>query len=137
LDSPQLGFALLTGPTRPELPLARLSDEEQAVALALRWGRANARKVREIAAEAGLGSRRAQEIVQRLLHDHGWPIGTAMEAPHGNYLIDNPEELQSTVLLLRARGISNLARAAALQRMTLRRFLAAVQQDLLLGDQTS
>lgn len=130
-------LALHLDAARPSLPLAELSEEERAVACALRWGRASARKVREIAAEAGLGNRRAQEIVQRLLHQHGWPIGTAMEEPFGNYLIDSAEELQATVELLRTRGISNLARAAALQRMSLRRYLAAVQRDLLTGDHTS
>lgn len=132
----QLGFPL-DAPLPAPLSLADLGEEERAVARVLRRGRANARRISEIAAAAGLGSRRAQEIVQRLLHDHGWPIGTAMQEPFGNYLIDSPEELQSTVELLRSRGISNLARAAALQRTSLSRYLAAVQRELPSGEQTS
>ncbi len=123
-------LALHLDATRPVLSLAHLSEEERAVAQALRRGRANARKVREIAAEAGIPNRRAQEIVQQLLHEHGWPIGTAMEAPHGNYLIDSATELAATVDLLTRRGISNLARAAALKRMSLRRYINSVQTDL-------
>ncbi|HEY0155477.1 MAG TPA: hypothetical protein VGB92_26005 [Longimicrobium sp.] len=126
----QLGFTL-DAPLPAPLSLAELSDEERAVARALRPGRENARKISDIAAAAGLGSRKAQAIVQRLLLDHGWPIGTSMHEPFGNYLIDSPTELQATTELLRARGISNLVRAARLARIPIGRFLAAVQQDVL------
>ncbi len=123
-------LALHLDASRPVLSLAELSEEEKAVARALRWGRANARKVREFAAEAGIPNRRAQQVVQQLLHEHGWPIGTAMEAPHGNYLIDSATELEATVDLLTKRGISSLARAAALKRMSLERYIETVQTEL-------
>jgi hypothetical protein len=124
-------LALHLDATRPALNLGLLCNgDEVAVARALRWGRENARPIAEIAAAVGIRSRRVQEIVQHLLHEHHWPIGTAMAAPFGNYLIDSSRELEETEALLRTRGISNLARAAALRRMSLRRYLAEVQIDL-------
>lgn len=119
--------------TPPALDIDSLCEgDERAVARALRWGRAHARQVAEIAREAGVPERRAQELVQHLLLDHHWPIGTAMSAPFGNYLIDSAAELEETVALLRTRGISSLARAAALRRQSLQRYLAEVQTALAL-----
>jgi hypothetical protein len=126
---PQL--ALFLDVTRPQLDLAALDEDELRVARALRWGRANARQVRDVAAEAGLPTRRAQDVIERLIHEHGWPVGTSMSEPYGNYLIDSADDLQATVELLRERGISNLARAAALKKTSIRRFLAEIQEDLL------
>lgn len=131
---PDPQFALFLDASRPVLALDALcSDEERAVARALRWGRAAARQVGDIAADAGIPGRRVQEIAQHLLHEHHWPIGTSMSEPHGNYLIDSAEELAQTVALLRTRGISNLQRAAALQRMTFDEFLKTLQRELELG----
>ncbi|HEX8276066.1 MAG TPA: hypothetical protein VF615_25740 [Longimicrobiaceae bacterium] len=124
-------LALYLDTTRPQLyPADLCSDEERAVAAALRWGSAAARQVPEIAAAAGLPARRVQTIIKHLVDDHGWPVGTSMSAPFGNYLIDSAAELDQTVELLRTRGISILARAAALNRTSLRRFLEKVQADL-------
>ncbi len=53
-----------------------------------------------------------------------------MSEPFGNYLIDSDAELEQTAELLRTRGISNLARAAALRRMSLRQFIEHVQHRL-------
>ena len=128
---PQL--ALHLDATRPELDVEGLDADELAVARALRWGRANARQVRAIAADAGLPARRAQEVIDQLIHAHGYPIGTSMAEPYGNYLIDSAEDLAYTVELLRVRGISNLARAAALRRMAVASYIAEVQADLLKG----
>jgi len=111
LSAAARGFSGLCGP------------EEEAVALALRWGRENARRVADLAAEAGLSPRHAQELIQHLLLKHHVPVGTAMAEPFGNYLINSDEDLAETVSLLRSRGLSNLVRAAALKRMSLRRFL--------------
>lgn len=132
---PQLAFHL--DATRPVLDIAALGDDERALARALRWGRANARQVRELAAEAGIPARRAQDVIDHLIHEHGWPIGTSMREPFGNYLIDSAEDLSATVELLRARGISNLARAAALRRMSVRRLLEEIQADMLLERRTA
>lgn len=123
-------FALHLDVTRPHLSRAGFGDEERAVADALRWGRANALQVREIARLARLPMRRTQDVIDRLLREHGWPIGTSMAEPFGNYLIDSAEELEATVELLRTRGISNLTRAAALKGMSLRRFIESVQPEL-------
>lgn len=110
-------------------------DDERAVAQALRWGRARARQVADIARDARVPERRAQELMQHLLLAHHWPIGTAMSRPHGNYLIDSTAELEETVALLRTRGISMLARAAALRHVSLERELAEVQTQINLdGD---
>lgn len=126
-----LQIALHLEATRPELNLGSLCNgDECEVARALRWGRGNARQVSAVAEATGLRSRRVQEIIEHLVHVHQWPIGTAMSPPFGNYLIDNPEELEETVELLRTRGISSLSRAAALRRMSLRRYLASVQTEL-------
>lgn len=126
-------LALAFDLARPRLDPDSLCDgDEAAVARALRWGRASARQIAEIGAAAGLPGRRVQDVIQHLLLDHQWPIGTAMSAPFGNYLIDSAEELEQTVALLRVRGISNLARAAALQRMTLAQYIRAVQTELQL-----
>lgn len=116
--------------TRPKLPLAELSSEEQAVVAALEWGRENARLIPEAAAAAGLPPRRYQRTVEHLVHVHGIPIGTAMGPPHGNYLVDDPEELARVEELLRRRGISLIARAAALRRFGLRRYLSEIQTAL-------
>lgn len=117
---------------RPELDPDGLCDaEDRAVLRALRWGRQQARQIPEIAAEAGVTGRRAQTIIQHLLLDHHVPIGTSMGEPAGNYLIEDEQDLSATVELLRRRGISNLVRAAALKKMTLRRYLETVQHDLL------
>lgn len=130
-------FALAFGLARPRLDPASLCDaDEAAVARALRWGRMQARQVADLAAEAGLPGRRCQDVIQHLLLDHQWPIGTAMAEPFGNYLIDSAEELEQTVGLLRTRGISNLARAAALKRMTLDQYIRAVQTELILKGRT-
>jgi hypothetical protein len=123
-------LALFIDANRPHLDLAGLGADEMAVISALSWGAGSARKVSEIAAAAGVPSRRVQEILHRLLHERGLPIGTSMTEPFGNYLIDTAEELERTVELLRRRGISNLARAAALSHMSVRRYLDLVQRRL-------
>lgn len=123
-------------PPLAALDVSSLCDaDEQAVARALRWGRERARQVPDLAREAGIPSRRVQEIVLHLLLRHQWPIGTAMSAPFGNYLIDSTRELEETVSLLRTRGISTLARAAALKKMSLKRYLNEVQTYLQLDEQ--
>lgn len=125
----QLAFPLDV--PRPALDLGSLCDaEEMRVARTLLWGRAHALQVPAIAAAGGVPARRAQEIIEHLLHAHQWPIGTAMSRPFGNYLIDSPADLEETVVLLRTRAISTLARAAALKRMSLARYLAEVQHHL-------
>jgi hypothetical protein len=72
-----------------------------------------------------------QDLIDQLIHEHGWPIGTSMREPFGNYLIDSAADLEATVELLRSRGLSNLVRAAALRRMPLQRLIAEIQTDLL------
>lgn len=123
-------LALHLDHTRPVLDWSALDAEEHSVACALRWGRPNARQVREIAEEAGIGGRRVQEVIEQLIYRHGWPVGSSMAQPFGNYLIDSAAELDATETLLRTRGVSSLRRAAALRRMSVRRYFAAVQTDL-------
>lgn len=127
-------FGLFLETSRPQLdPRQLCSDEERAVAAALQWGRAGARQVGAIAAEADVPARKTQTLIEHLILDHRWPIGTSMGQPAGNYLIDTAEDLEATVALLRTRGISTLQRAAALKRMTLEEFLRHVQTTLDLG----
>lgn len=127
-------LALHRDASRPELLTVGFDEEELAVAGALRWGRANARKVPEIAKLTGLSVRRTQLVIRRLVETRWWPIGTSMRHPFGNYLIDDASELASTERLLRDHGISTLQRAAALRRMSLSRYIHQVQTDLLNGD---
>jgi hypothetical protein len=122
-------LALHLDATRPALSWD-LDPEELAVGRVLRWGRAQAIQIPEIAAAAGLPPRRTQEVVQRLILRHHWPIGTAMAEPYGNYLIDSAAELEETIRLLRERGISSLVRAAALNRTSLQAYLAHLQLQL-------
>ncbi|HET7273831.1 MAG TPA: hypothetical protein VFI91_01540 [Longimicrobiaceae bacterium] len=125
-------LALYLDEVRPALDSAALcAEEEQAVAGALRWGRANARQITTIAGEVGFGGRKVQELIEHLIHAHQWPIGTAMSPPFGAYLIDSASDLEATEALLRRRGISSLARAAALRRMSLSQYLRSVQTDLM------
>jgi hypothetical protein len=125
---------VLDGRPRP-VDFSTLCDaEEMAVAQALRWGRECARQIPELATITGIHPRRVQEIVHHLVHRHHLPIGTAMSEPAGNYLIDTLEDLEHTVALLRMRGISNLARAAALKGMTVERFLRLIQTELPVED---
>lgn len=125
----QLAFDL--DEARARLAQEPLCDSEEAsVAAALPWGRSNAKRIDDIADEIGLPARRVQSIVLHLIHEHFYPIGTAMSMPFGNYLIDDADELAETVALLRVRGISNLSRAAALRKMSLRDYLATVQTEL-------
>jgi hypothetical protein len=114
---------------RRAFPDMLCNPEEAAVARALRWGRENARRIDDIAAEAELPARRVQDVIHHLLLEHHMPVGTAMAEPFGNYLIDNDDELAETVRLLRGRGLSNLQRAAALKRMTLRAFVQQLELE--------
>ena len=115
----------------PRVDLAALcSDEERRVARVLRWGRESAQQVPTISELTEIPARKVQEIIEHLIHEHALPIGTAMSRPFGNYLIDSADDLQQTVGLLHTRGISNLARAAALRKMSLRRYLAEIQLEL-------
>jgi hypothetical protein len=110
--------------------VAMCSDDERTVACVLQWGRGGAMQVTDIARRTGIPSRRVQELIEHLIRAHELPIGTAMRRPFGNYLIDKPQDLEETVALLRTRGISHLARAASLKRMSLKRYLAEVQLEL-------
>lgn len=117
--------------TQFELDPATLCDAaERAVYKALRRGGANARTVREIAAETGISTREVQSVVSHLILGHGVPVGTSMGKPFGNYLIDDPEDLKQTADLLRTRAIHQLMRVAALQKMTHRRLLEEIQTEL-------
>lgn len=120
-------------PPRAPIPWAALNAEETAVANALRWGRRGARQVRDLARDAGIPSRRLQDVIERLVCEHKVPVGTSMTEPYGNYLIDNPTELNATVNLLQMRGVSSLQRAAALRGISTRQMIAQVQVDLNLG----
>lgn len=126
----QLGFLPPLGSLEH---VAFCDDAERSVVRALRWGRENARQIVELADDTLLPQRRVQELVEHLIREHQVPIGTSMSAPFGNYLIQDADDLERTVELLRTRGISSLARAAALRRMSLRRYLELVQTELPVG----
>lgn len=125
----QTSLSFPTGSPIHPLPFTA-TVEERAVFYALRLGAAHARQIRDLADETGIPGRQVQAIVERLILEYQVPVGTSMRRPYGNYLIDQPEDLKATVELLRVRGISNLVRAAALKRMTLRQYLQEVQAEL-------
>ncbi|HEY0019083.1 MAG TPA: hypothetical protein VGC13_22465 [Longimicrobium sp.] len=125
-------LALHLESTRPRLAWGSLDLEERAVAAALRWGRANARQVPEVARVAELSVRKTQKVISQLILVHHWPIGTGMTTPFGNYLIDSAEELEETVTLLHDRAVAELTRAAALRRMSLQDYLRHAQLELRL-----
>lgn len=111
-----------------------LDPRERSVYLALRRGRANARRVPDIGAEAGLGTRETQAVIERLVLERGVPIGSSMGRPPGNYLIDSADDLDATTALLRGRALQGLRRVAALQQISHRRLLAEIQAELLADD---
>lgn len=126
-DHPVLSFPTVLPEVDPE---DLCTDEERAVMAALPRGRDNAEQVPVLAEEVGLTGRRLQAVIAHLLEAHRVPIGTAMSAPYGAYIIIDPDELGETVRLLRCRGLANLQRAACLRAMSLDRYLAEVQTEL-------
>jgi len=115
---------------RPVIDTEGLSPEQRDVFEALAWGRANARRIDQLAAMTGLSGRKVQAIAQTLRELYAVPIGTSMSAPFGCYLVDDPNELAACYRLFRARGLSNLKQAAALRHMSLRAYLKEVQTEI-------
>ncbi len=108
------------------------TPEEEAVLAELRQhrGREAAIPTPELAKRCGLTTRRAQHVMDHLVFDHSVPIGSAMSAPAGNYLIVSGEDLDATVRLLTTRSLHGLARASRLRRTALRAWLNHVQHNL-------
>lgn len=128
MDS-QIALSFPSGSVVPPLPFSA-SREERAVYETLRAGAEQALQVPELAKRTGIPARQVQSIVEKLILEYSIPIGTSMRPPYGNFLIESPEDLEATVELLQTRGISNLVRAAALKKMTLRQYLEEVQVEL-------
>lgn len=89
-----------------------LTIEQSRLAVLLRKGRRNARTVKDLSRSTGINERRVRQLVRHLIDDHGYCIGSATAHPAGYYLIDDKDELERFVRVMRHRGISILVRAA-------------------------
>lgn len=134
MTHPQLGLYPPGVSSGAVLSFDGMSEEERAVARVLPIGRANARQVRDLATAVNLPPRRVQQILKGLLEKYGWPIGTAMERPFGNYVAEGTEERERAAMLLTAHAVSTLKRAAALRGIPLGEQVADVQEHVNAGE---
>ena len=79
-------------------------------------GRENAIPMADLAAYLHLSTRDLQAAVQRLIADHGRPIGSSCGKVNGFYLITNQADLDITFNNRVRRALSNLRVAYALKR---------------------
>jgi hypothetical protein len=107
-----------------------LPDEQRVLTLILKdhRGMANAVHQPELAARAGTSVRRLREIAKRLVEEFGLGIGTSL--PCGYFLIETAEEAEMVARHLRARGISNLIHAAAINKITRRQFADELNAEI-------
>jgi hypothetical protein len=96
-----------------------LSRDEQAVLDLIERGRDKARSVRFIASMTGLNERKVRAVVRLLIDGHGACIGSSVGRPPGYYIITDPDEIERHYKELRHRGISILARAAKLKKISI------------------
>lgn len=96
-----------------------LDPEEERVTSLLQEGKENARGVHWLAAMVGVSDVKLREIVRHLIDEHGYCIGSRTGEPAGYYIITEPGEIDEVYRSLRHRGISILARASKLKRISL------------------
>ena len=97
-----------------------LSTDELAVLGVLRRhrGRESAIGLDTVAGLAGISERTVQYVVVQLIEQHGQPIGSAVSAPMGYYLIETPDELAESLSQLVHRLTALARRIAALKQST-------------------
>lgn len=109
-----------------------LSSDELAVFAEVRRHRGRARAVglEIVAGLTGLSERKVQELVARLIEQHGVPIGSAVKHPMGYFLIETEEELAESLSQLVHRITALARRIAALKHSTLPIVLRQLALDL-------
>lgn len=97
-----------------------MDADERAVFRALypaHVGRAKAIDRDALAAEVRIPDRRLRTVLDILIEAHRIPIGSSTRPPYGYFIIDTPEEAAEVYRMLRAYGLSALARMAAVSRI--------------------
>lgn len=108
-----------------------MSDPDLDAFLAMiPWGRANAVKQDQLAAELGTTTRKVQSMVLELLQ-RSTPVVvcSACEAPHGMYRPMNAGEADQYLANLRSRALSTLRHYSKVKRAVYTQF-REVQADL-------
>ncbi len=95
------------------------TETEQAILSLLQKGRRNAQSVKFLAGQTGLSETEVREKIRHLIMVHDVLIASTVQKPAGFYIPETPEEIDQATRSLRHRGISILARAAKLQRLSL------------------
>ncbi|MDP1860248.1 MAG: hypothetical protein Q8K82_16340 [Gemmatimonadaceae bacterium] len=82
-------------------------------------GRGRAVGLEIVACVTGMSERLVQQIVARLIEQHGMPIGSAVKKPMGYFLIETEEELAESLSQLVHRLTALARRIAALKHSTM------------------
>ncbi len=110
----------IAGSTPARATTSPLTPDERAVldVLVRHRGRAAAIGLDSVAGIAGVSERTVQHVVAQLIEHHGYPIGSAVAAPMGYYLIETPDELAESLSQLVHRLTALARRIAALKQST-------------------
>lgn len=100
--------------------MTQLTPDETTVLTELRRHRGRVRAVglEIVAGVTGLSERKVQEVVVRLIEQHGLPIGSAVKKPMGYFLIETQDELDESLSQLLHRLTALARRIAALKHST-------------------
>lgn len=93
-----------------------LTNEEMEILRLLQRGKQNVIKEKALAAATGLQGVEVREKIRHLIMEHDVLIGSCS---HGFFIVETEEETREATRSLRHRGISILARASKLQRISL------------------
>ncbi len=104
----------MTEQTAIDFEAAELTHEQRLVFAALEVGRASAKTQAVLAIETGIKARRLREVIQHLIVRHDKMIGSASDRPAGYFLIENEEELEKVVKVLRHHAVMMLVRMSKL-----------------------
>ena len=121
--------------TDPAMQIIEFTEYEQAVWMALdrHRGRAQAVGLDVMAILTGISERHVQHAISSLIERHGCPIGSAVRAPMGYFIIQTEDELAESVSQLLHRLTALARRIAALKRCTtpvvLQQLALAMDQD--------
>ncbi len=91
-----------------------LTHEERLVFAALEIGRAGAKTQAVLASVTGIEARRLREVIQHLIVRHDKMIGSASGRPAGYFLIENEEELEKVLKVLKHHAVMMLVRMSKL-----------------------
>ncbi len=104
-----------------EQDLTGLDPDEAAVwrVIRERRGRESAVSARALSEATGLRDVEIRHAVRALIMERGRLIASAVSKPAGFYIASTPEEIKEATRSLRHRGVSILARAARLQKLSI------------------